>query len=367
MYRLGNVLFDDWQTVELGKTGFDIKGWTDTFIWKVDAANAMLPPSDYARLVRAAVSPVLKLRRSLSLWVQVSGGGSWYRGEVARSLRGSPFPYSVASDTPRSLDFSFMPWWSDRPSPAPPLVNPQTDEQEVTWVAALCLRALARVKRASTLEVASLIGASIPSARAALKELLSVNLVMFNPGRQGTARSPDSFWEIRRSGLSRALRGWHLPPGTSFAPFAERRRSKEGGRHRRTSRLWRLWLERSYRGLAHIHACWSEVAIPGMRAGPDALAWGHYAGQETLYWLEVETGNQGRTKIRDKTHWRLSQALSYARQFNCRLIFGVLGVPWAAKAAQQSVSLLPDYAGLVSGDWGQLGSLPLVRWGGVGG
>lgn len=361
MYRVGNVLFDGWRSINLdGFPGFrDIGGWTDTFIWKVSVADVMLPPSDYASLIRASVAPALKLRRSASVWVQVDGGGLWYRYELSRSLRGASFPYTVAANTPRSLDFSFSPWVGDRPSPEPPAV--EESDPPVGMHTEHCLRVLARIKRASTLEIASLAGISIPTARNALKGALP-GYVRYHSDK---TNSPDAYWELRRAGLSLALRSWYLPPGTSFSAYVERRHSREGGRHRRTARLFRYWLEKAYPGVAQVDASWSEIRIPGLRAAPDALAWGYYGGIETLFWLEVETGNGSRGKIKDKTVWRLSQAMEYARQFNNRLVFVVLGLPWVGKVVRQLAPALPEYAGVVVGDWGSPGALPLVRWGGM--
>ena len=116
--RIGKTRFDDWISLELPG------GWSDTFIFRMSPTDG-LPPADYAGVIRALIGPVLKLRKSASLWVQgvkpmtgrssiageSMGAGRWYAQEVRQALWGLPAPVAVTSDfvQPQIWDFSFFP------------------------------------------------------------------------------------------------------------------------------------------------------------------------------------------------------------------------------------------------------------------
>jgi hypothetical protein len=65
-------------------------------------------------------------------------------------------------------------------------------------------------------------------------------------------------------------------------------------------RQWPKWVSKA---LPHAdkYSGWSEVSIPGLKANPDALAWGKILDTETLFWLEVESGHSSKNLILDKT------------------------------------------------------------------
>jgi hypothetical protein len=175
-------------------------------------------------------------------------------------------------------------------------------------------------------EIASLAGLSIPTARKVLEELLPKKHAERHADK---LNSPYTYWELSRSGLSLARRSLNLPPGARFAHSTERGRSKRErakdkdrkvreeilkNRHQRTARLWPAWLRKAYPE-ADIRAGWSEVMIPGLGAAPDGLAWGDYGGRETLFWLEVESGHTKRAVLVPQTQRRLARAVAYADQF----------------------------------------------------
>jgi hypothetical protein len=370
MVRVGDVRFHNW--VSLPLTG----GWTDTFVFRISPTDG-LPPGDYARLVRALAPRLRKLRWTASLWVQVhrvsghpSGEGRWFVQEVRNRLRGAPVPVAVtAGDVrPQLWDFSFFPWTDSPPLPSPPSASPYLKGRDLSVTARKCLHVLARADCAYTAEVASLANVSRPTARAALSALQESGLVRL----VATGRSP--FWQIRRPGLSLALRSWGLPPGVSFLGRRERgpsacqargapaAKKAPAGRHRRTARLWPAWLRRAWAG-AEIWAGWSEVACGRRR--PDALCWGRLQGAETLFWLEVESGNRSRQLLRKITLIRVNRALVYARGFSVRLVFALLGPPWVRKEAVKVFVDSPEDLAVVLEDWKRFGELPVPVWGRV--
>jgi hypothetical protein len=371
--RIGQVRFDDWTSLELPG------GWSDTFILRISPVDG-LPPADYARLIRRLFPPVLRLRRSASLWVQacgeqggLSGAGRWFAEGLRHALRGLPAPVAVTAGPvrPQIWDFSFFPWVDNRPSPRPPSADPYLKGRTLTPAALACLRVLARADCAYTAEVASLACRSLTAARKALRGLEARGYVRFCEG----GRYP--FWGLRRPGLSVALRSWGLPPGRPFPerkergwpackerdPSAHKVRRSSAGRHRRTSRLWPAWLRRAWPG-AEVWAGWTEVACG--RARPDALCWGRLDGHEALFWLEVESGNASREALQNKTLQRVNRALVYARGFRIRLVFALLGQPWVREAAVGVFRELPGDVAVVLEDWKAFGTLPSPAWGKVG-
>jgi hypothetical protein len=96
---------------------------------------------------------------------------------------------------------------------------------------------------------------------------------------------------------------------------------------------------------------------------PDALAWGELSDRETLFWLEVESGNASRDTLRRKTIHRFEQALLYARRFSLSLVFGLLAPPWVRQAVVETFVQLPEDASVVLADWKAFGVLPVPQWG----
>ena len=228
---------------------------------------------------------------------------------------------------------------------------------------------MARADCAYTAEVASLSNISLTTARKALHALEKSGYIRLSE----SGKYP--FWKTRRPGLSVALRSWGLPPGRSFSGRKERGRSackereipkpkrrSSAGRHRRTARLWPAWLRRAW-PQAEIWAGWSEVSCG--RTRPDALCWGLVEGHETLFWLEVESGNTSSEILRKKTIRRVNQALIYARRFSVRLVFAFLGPPWVREEGIKVFRDLPHDIAVVVEDWKAYGELPVPQWGKV--
>ena len=111
---------------------------------------------------------------------------------------------------------------------------------------------------------------------------------------------------------------------------------------------------------AGIYAGWNEVSIPGLKSRPDALAWGEIQGVETLFWLEVETGNVSRRRLLDNTSVRWMKAKAYSKAANVHLIFVLLGMPWVQETARTAFRDVPA-------NWNKFnfGKLPYPKWGEV--
>jgi hypothetical protein len=346
--RIGDVTFPDWRSLRIGR------GWSDTFVFPISVYDG-LPPQRRAKILGGMVNKVAKLRRSASIWVPVEGpDGFWFRREVQRSLKGLPLPVAVTPasvECPRLADFSFLPWTDRIPTPPPPETSPlftaATSHHELA-----CLHVLARVQSASTAEVASLAGCSIPTARQALKNLEGD----WHISLEVEDRIPT--WQINRRGISLSLRSWGVPAGMPFPSYKERKLIP--GRHRRTTRFWPAWLCMAW-PQAEIWTGWSEVTFS--RCWPDALAWGRVDGFETLFWLEVESGHRSRNELVTILRRRFNQAIIYARRFPIRLVFVVLGQTWVQGTSAKVFLDLPHDAAVVMGDWLTFGQLALPGWG----
>ena len=389
-YLVKEMIYPAWKSRLVGNE------WADIFVFPV-GSNDGLPPSDYAALVWQLASPLALWRRGSCAWVQVDAPGTWFLAEIRNSLRGLPIPVAVTTAVtpfvPRTpaarrcetatnaslpglpgagsklqiTDFSFRPQTYFSPSPPPPtaddLYTNELSERELA-----CLRVLARLETAFTSEIASLAGMSIPYARQALVALRKQRLAYYEtctacPGGQARERSERGgdypFWKLSRPGLSLALRSWNVPASMKFSFYKERARSQ--GRHRRDARLWPAWLRRAWPH-AEIWSAWSEVSIPG-RLFPDALAWGRLDDQETLFWLEVESGKASRADLQLKMTQRLSRAAIYANQFSLCLVFAVLAPPWVRETVAQVFHDLPQSVSVVLTDWKDFGRLPTPKWG----
>jgi hypothetical protein len=173
------------------------------------------------------------------------------------------------------------------------------------------------------------------------------------------------YWTIRRPCLSVALRVWGVPAGADFRYRTERNRLLDSI-HRRRSRQWPKWVSKALPH-AEIHAGWSEVGIPGLKANPDALAWGNIHGVESLFWLEVESGKSSRDLILEKTMSRWLKALNYSESTGVHLVFVFLAMPWVRDAARLAFIDVPGSCGVVVADWSRqkFGQLPFPKWGEV--
>ena len=360
--RVGSLLFDEWHSLLLNEA------WSDTFVYRLSATDG-LPPVDYANAVRRVIPPLLKLRHSASLWVAVESppGGTWFAEQVRRTLHGISAPVAVTKgngDPPQLNDFSFYPWTERIQSPPPPQAENPVPE-DISANELHCLQVLARLEQAYTLEVASLAGCSRPTARKALNTLRERDLLDYYP-ESSSVRYP--YWEIRRQGVSLALRSWGVSAGVSFPRRKERRyggkkRSHDkkvlyvGGRHRYTSRLWPAWLRAAWSDRATIWAGWSEVFLGGSR--PDALAWGLLNGRETIFWLEVESGNRSKAAIAMKAIRSINKAILYTDSFSdLDLVVAFLGPPWVFGGIKDVLSDVPGRVAVVLSGWTDFGTLP---------
>ena len=366
--RIGKVLFDDWVSLELSG------GWSDTFVFQMSPTDG-LPPADYARVIRSLIPLAVKLRKSISVWVQVSGisqDAKWFIQAVRYALGGLSAPVAVTSGLERPLirHFSFYPWMNSSQLPAPPWAEPYLKGKQLRATELNCLRVLARADCAYTVEVASLVGVSRSTGLKYLHILKESKLIQWTE----VGRNP--YWRIRRPGLSTALRSWGVPPGRAFPGRKERgrpackerevpqrkKRRASAGRHRRTARLWPAWVRRAYPQV-EVWSGWTEVSCG--RTRPDGLCWGRLDGYETLFWLEVEGGHTSRETLRNETLRRVNQALVYARGYPIRLVFAVLGPPWVCREVVKVFHDLPDDLAVVIEDWKAFGELPIPAWGRV--
>ena len=142
--RICDVTFADWISLEYEG------GWTDTFIFHIDARNG-LPPFGYRPLLQRLVAELNKKRPGASLWIRVDSPGEWYIAEVKRSLLydGLKVPYAVtrAGKQPDWLGFSRSPkLWRSRYQP-PPAV--EDGFSSVSQEELKCLQVLARIRKGS--------------------------------------------------------------------------------------------------------------------------------------------------------------------------------------------------------------------------
>ena len=375
--QVGSAVFEDHISIEV----FPNK-WTDTFILPVRPDMA-LPPWDYAEVVKTTMPTLKKLRRSASLWVPVLAPASWYFEEVKFALRDSRLPVAVTCGRkePGILDFSSAPGVYHVPyrGGAPAELSPTADLSDN---ALRSLLVMARLTAAYTNEVASTCMIEDRACRSALWELEKHGYVEYHQHdpyidwHLSSARQKASsgekkdeniwpYWRIRRPGVSAALRAWGVPAGAEFRHHSERNRLLDSV-HRRRSRQWPKWVSKALPH-ANIYAGWSEVGIPGLKANPDALAWGKILGVETLFWLEVESGKSSRDLILDKTSTRWLKATGYAEAVGVQLVFVFLAMPWVREAARLAFIDVPKTCAVIVADWSRqnFGKLPFPKWGEV--
>lgn len=161
------------------------------------------------------------------------------------------------------------------------------------------------------------------------------------------------------------MRAWGVTAGAEFCRHSERNRLLDGV-HRRRSRQWPKWVSKALPH-AEIYAGWSEVGIPGLKANPDALAWGKIQELEALFWLEVESGHSSKNLILEKTTIRWLKANGYAEAVGVRLIFVFLAMPWVRDAARLAFIDVPSTSAVIVADWSRqnFGQLPFPKWGEV--
>ena len=282
--RLGDVTFSDWISLECEG------GFTDTFIFDIDALNG-LPPFRYRPLLQRLVAELDKKRPGASLWIRVTSPGEWYLMEVKRSMtRGLSIPYVVTSKdkTPDYRSFSFGPrLFSSSSSLHPPKVD---DELSLFSCEELrCLQVLARIRKGTENEVASLTGLPETITYEVLQGLQKKKRVKFKLGEviqkdrsKPKKMDPYPMWHPRRKGVSSALRSWGASEGVDFSGMKELYPHFIGTPHRTNSRKWLAWLRSAYPQV-EIWTGWTEVQLPEMSVRPDALAWGRIQGFETVF------------------------------------------------------------------------------------
>jgi len=339
--RVGTLRFHDWRLLKLGD-----RQWTDMFIFNISANEMLFPPADMAKSMRRMCGSLSSLWKGTTLWVRVDSPGRWYADELRREMSGVrnlPIAVTLSSKKkPSLLDFSLHPVTTTTPVPPPPVVTP-AETIEMGNHAFRCLLVLVRLRKGRSIEIAAQAGLSHPTALAALSGLLKMGLV-FKDEHQ---------WVIRpRKGLSAALRKLLLPPSVTIN---REKRYHQRDRHLRLSRLWVSWLRKGMKDV-EIWAGWSEPRLAVGRLHPDALAWGSLYGQETLFWLEVETGNMATQQIRRKLIRRMNKALVYVRGYvGVDLVFAVAGPPWVLKALAQFIGDVPSDAAVILVPWNAYG------------
>ena len=116
---------------------------------------------------------------------------------------------------------------------------------------------------------------------------------------------------------------------------------------------------------ADIWAGWTEISLDDYR--PDAVAWGRLWGAETLFCLEVESGNATKKKLREKIANKFNKARVYTQGFDLPLVFTVLSPAWVQEAVSSVFRDLSafDDAAVVLANWRAFGELPVPAWGWV--
>lgn len=376
--RVGPAVFQDHISMEVWPGS-----WTDTFVFPV-TYDAALPPWDYAEVVKTTIPILKKLRKGVaSLWVPVIAPGRWYFEEVKYALRNPALPVAVTQgegQLPRTVDFSVLPGIREIASPpglpAEKLLTSTLGERTIR-----CLLALARLTVAYTNEIARYCMINEAYCLESLRELESlkyiehcsdtlIDLHLMTTRQKASMGSGNEkivrpYWRIRRPGVSAALRQWGVPAGIPFDFRSERNKLLDSP-HRRRSRQWPTWVKKALPH-ANIYAGWSEVGIPGLRANPDALAWGEINGVETLFWMEVESGKSSKQLILDKTITRWRKAVAYTDYVGVQLVFAFLGMPWVRNAARLAFMDVPKSCAVIVADWSKenFGKLPYPKWGEV--
>ena len=375
--RVGSAIFEDHVSIEVVPNK-----WTDTFVLPIRHDRA-LPPWDYAEAVNTVLPTLERLRRGASLWVPVSAPGKWYLEEAKYSLRNASLPvaFTHGENLPGILDFSRPPGIYAVPCKAGALAETSAIS-DLSNNAIQSLLVMARFTAAYTNEVASCCMIEDRACRSALWELEKRGYIEYHENdtdidshlssaRQRSSRGAKKqtdiwpYWRIRRPGLSAALRIWGVPAGAVFSNRSEKNRLLDSV-HRRRSRQWPKWVSKAIPH-AEIYAGWSEVGIPGLKANPDALAWGKLQGLETLFWLEVESGHSSRNLILDKTAVRWLKAIGYAEAVGVQLVFVFLAMPWVRDAARLAFIDVPRTNAVIIADWSRqkFGQLPFPKWGEV--
>lgn len=361
--RLGDVTFSDW--ISLKYEG----GYTDTFIFDIDALNG-LPPFDFHPLLQRLVAELDKKRPGASLWIRVTSPGEWYLMEVKRSMTdGFSVPFVVTSidKTPDYRSFSFGPRLFSSALLRPPKVDDEVSRFSREELK--CLQVLARNRKGIEEEIASLTGLPETMTYDVLQRLQKSKMVVFKLGEQfqkdkskPKKMDPYWMWHPTRKGVSVALRSWGASNGVDFSGAKELNPHLIGTSHRTNSRRWPAWLRSAYPQV-EIWTGWTEVQLPETAVRPDALAWGRIQGFETLFWLELGDEHKKKEEIEDITRKRWTEALAFCRETGVRLVYAQVSPDWVKKAALWAFKNLPEDIAVVIGNRRKYGKLPNVEWG----
>jgi len=361
--QLGEVTFSDWISLEYEG------GFTDTFIFDIDALNG-LPPFVFHPLLQRLVAELDKKRPGASLWIRVTSPGEWYLMEVKRSMTdGFSVPYVVTSKdmTPDYHSFSFGPRLFSPALPRPPKVDDEFSHFSREELK--CLQVLTRNRKGSLDEIASLAGLPETTTHDVLQGLQKKKKVIFKLGEvfqkdksKPKKMDPYWMWHPTRKGVSAALRSWGASKGVDFSSVKELNPDKICTPHRNTSRRWAAWLQSAY-PLTEIWTGWTEVQLPEISVRPDALAWGRIQGFETLFWLEFGDGHKKRMDIQRITRIRLASALEFCQQTGVRLVYAQISPKWVQKAVGMALGPLPPDMAAVMTSTRRFGKLPTVEWG----
>lgn len=360
--RLCDITFSDWVSLPFQY------GWSDTFIFHIDALSG-IPPFNFRKPLQRMAAHTLGKRSSASIWVQVDSPGEWYIHEVRRSLKGLRLPFAVTHSRHElnHLEFSRPPTLLYSQSQPPPEVVEKSSS--VSQEELRCLQALGRMEKGDVDEIASLAGLSKELTKNLLDSLKERKLVVHKIGEQikRGKRKPaqmDRFplWHIESKGLSLALRSWGIPKGIDFSARREENQQLIGFEHNRLSRLWLAWLKDAW-PQAEIWTGWSEVGIPEISVIPDGLAWGRVQGYETLFWLEVGDGHKSSRMIAEITTKRLERAIELCKRSGVRLVYAQLSMNWVHEAVRWACINLPKEVAVIMADWKGHASLPILEWG----
>lgn len=363
--RLGDVTFSDWISLEYEG------GFTDTFIFDIDALNG-LPPFVFHPLLQRLVAELDKKRPGASLWIRVTSPGEWYLMEVKRSMTdGFSVPYVVTSKdkTPDYHSFSFGPRLFSPALPRPPKMDDEFSHFSREELK--CLQVLTRNRKGSLEEIASLAGLLETTTLDVLQGLQKKKKVIFKLGEmfqkdksKPKKMDPYWMWHPTRKGVSAALRSWGASKGLDFSNIKELHPNKICTPHRNISRRWLAWLRSAY-PLTEIWTGWTEVQLPEISVRPDALAWGRIQGFETLFWLELGDEHKKRIDIQRTTRIRLASALIFCQQTGVRLVYAQISPPWVQKAVGMALGRLPPNMATVMTSIRRFGLLPTVEWGSI--
>ena len=361
--RLGDVTFSDW--ISLKYEG----GYTDTFIFDIDALNG-LPPFDFHPLLQRLVAELNQKRPGASLWIRVTSPGEWYLMEVKRSMTdGFSIPYVVSSkdNVPDYRSFSFGPRLFSSSLPRPPKVNDEFSS--LSREELKCLQVLTRNRKGIEEEIASLAGLSETTTYDVLQNLQKRKMVVFKLGEvfqkdksKPKKMDPYPMWHPRRKGVSIALRSWGASEGVDFSGVKEVNPHLIGTPHRTNSRRWPACVRSAY-PLTEIWTGWTEVQLPETSVRPDALVWGRIQGFETLFWLEIGDEHKKRIDIQRITRIRLASALIFCQETGVRLVYAQISPPWVQDAVRWVCDQLPPEVAVVMGNPKKFGKLPTVEWG----